>query len=132
MTHFTCLSLWLFAFSFYFGVSECYFSIPLRIYPGRFNISRDGAGSTPLRIVAVKPDGDGLSLASDPAGTVSFLDMVNNLQGDSGRGYYIEMSLGTPGQKVQLMTLNVSAFNSCVEMCSRAQVSCSWCTVYAD
>uniref|UniRef100_A0A3B3Z5V7 Peptidase A1 domain-containing protein n=1 Tax=Poecilia mexicana TaxID=48701 RepID=A0A3B3Z5V7_9TELE len=51
----------------------------------------------------LKSDGEGLSLASDPSGTVNFLDMVNNLQGDSGRGYYIEMSIGTPGQKLNIL-----------------------------
>ncbi|KAL0973274.1 hypothetical protein UPYG_G00201300 [Umbra pygmaea] len=29
--------------------------------------------------------------------------MVNNLQGDSGRGYYMEMTLGTPGQKLNIL-----------------------------
>lgn len=42
----------------------------------------------------------GLSLASDPAGIVDFLDMINNLKGDSGRGYYMQMVIGTPGQTV--------------------------------
>lgn len=55
----------------------------------------------PSQRVVLKSDVNGLSLASDPTGTVNFLDMVNNLQGDSGRGYYIEMSIGTPGQKVK-------------------------------
>ncbi|KAF7663133.1 hypothetical protein LDENG_00217900 [Lucifuga dentata] len=29
--------------------------------------------------------------------------MVNNLEGDSGRGYYMEMSIGTPGQKLNIL-----------------------------
>ncbi|XP_037534059.1 beta-secretase 2 [Nematolebias whitei] len=103
MTHLTCFSIWTFAFSLYFGVSTCYFSIPLRMYPGKYSVSGGHGGLTPLRLVAVKSDGDGLSLASDPAGTVNFLDMVNNLQGDSGRGYYLEMSLGSPGQKLNIL-----------------------------
>uniref|UniRef100_A0AAX7U827 Peptidase A1 domain-containing protein n=1 Tax=Astatotilapia calliptera TaxID=8154 RepID=A0AAX7U827_ASTCA len=86
----------------YFGVSYCYFSIPLKIYPGKYNVSSD-VNLTSLRRVALKSDGSGLSLASDPTGTVNFLDMVNNLQGDSGRGYYIEMSIGTPGQKLNIL-----------------------------
>ena len=77
----------------------CHFSIPLRIYAGKYNIS-SALDLAPLRQVALTSDGNGLSLASDPTGTVNFLDMVNNLQGDSGRGYYIEMSIGTPAQKV--------------------------------
>uniref|UniRef100_A0A3Q0S1F1 Beta-secretase 2 n=1 Tax=Amphilophus citrinellus TaxID=61819 RepID=A0A3Q0S1F1_AMPCI len=89
-------------FGLYFGVSKCYFSIPLRIYPGKYNVSSD-VNLTSLQRIALKTDGKGLSLASDPTGTVNFLDMVNNLQGDSGRGYYIEMSIGTPGQKLNIL-----------------------------
>lgn len=99
MAHTTSVSIWAFAFSLYFGVSKCYFSIPLKIYPGKYNVS-SAVDLTPLRRVALTSDGNGLSLASDPTGTVNFLDMVNNLEGDSGRGYYIEMSIGTPSQKV--------------------------------
>lgn len=48
------------------------------------------------------PRADGLALALEPAGSpVNFLAMVDNLQGDSGRGYYLEMQLGTPPQKVR-------------------------------
>uniref|UniRef100_A0A665TJH8 Peptidase A1 domain-containing protein n=1 Tax=Echeneis naucrates TaxID=173247 RepID=A0A665TJH8_ECHNA len=67
-----------------------------------FNVSAEGA-SAPVRRVALMSDGNGLSLASDPTGTVNFLDMVQNLEGDSGRGYYIEMSIGTPGQKLNIL-----------------------------
>ncbi|XP_068564499.1 beta-secretase 2 [Cebidichthys violaceus] len=100
MAH-TTVSIWAFFFSLYFGVSKCYFAIPLKIYSGRYNVSSDHADLT--RRVALTADGTGLSLASDPTGTVNFLDMVNNLQGDYGRGYYIEMSIGTPGQKVNIL-----------------------------
>lgn len=95
------LSIWAFALSLYFGMTKCHFSIPLRIYTGKYNIS-SALDLAPLRQVALTSDGNGLSLASDPTGTVNFLDMVNNLQGDSGRGYYIEMSIGTPAQKVKM------------------------------
>nr|XP_046246316.1 beta-secretase 2 [Scatophagus argus] len=98
----TSVSIWALALSSYFVVSNCYFSIPLRIYTGKFNLSSD-VDLTPLRRVVLTSDGNGLSLASDPTGTVNFLDMVNNLQGDSGRGYYIEMSIGTPGQKLNIL-----------------------------
>lgn len=97
MAYSTSVSMWAFVFSFYFCVSMCYFSIPLKIYKGKYNVS-SVVDLTPLR--RVTSNGNGLSLASDPTGTVNFLDMVNNLEGDSGRGYYIEMSIGTPGQKV--------------------------------
>ncbi|XP_077468512.1 beta-secretase 2 isoform X1 [Stigmatopora argus] len=81
-----------------FGVTKSYLSIPLKIYPGKYNVST--AVSLPVtRLV----DGKGLSLASDPSGQVNFLDMVGNLQGDSGRGYYLEMFIGTPGQQLNIL-----------------------------
>ncbi|XP_012586427.1 PREDICTED: beta-secretase 2 [Condylura cristata] len=47
-----------------------------------------------------EPPANGLALALEPAGgSVNFLAMVDNLQGDSGRGYYLEMLIGTPPQK---------------------------------
>ena len=80
-----------------FGMAKSLYTIPLKIFIGTFNSSLD-LDLTPLKLI--QASGNGLSLASDPAGIVNFLDMVNNLQGDSGRGYYMEMTLGTPGQKV--------------------------------
>ncbi|XP_078102649.1 beta-secretase 2 [Sander vitreus] len=100
MAYSTSVSIWAFVFSFYFGVSKCYFAIPLKIYTGRYNVSSD---VDLTQRVVLTSDGNGLSLASDPTGTVNFLDMIHNLQGDSGRGYYIEMSIGTPGQKVNIL-----------------------------
>lgn len=35
-------------------------------------------------------------------GGVSFVDMIDNLRGKSGQGYYVEMAVGSPAQKVQL------------------------------
>uniref|UniRef100_UPI003AABDD54 beta-secretase 2 isoform X2 n=1 Tax=Centroberyx gerrardi TaxID=166262 RepID=UPI003AABDD54 len=93
--------VWAFAFSLCLGVSQCYYTIPLKIYPGKFNSSSD-LDLTPLQRIQTS-GGNVLSLASDPAGIVNFLDMVNNLQGDSGRGYYMEMSIGTPGQKLNIL-----------------------------
>lgn len=101
MAHTISVLTWAFAFSLYLSISDCYFSVPLRIYRGNYNVSSD-VDLSPRR-VALTSDGNGLSLASDPTGTVNFLDMVNNLQGDSGRGYYIEVTIGTPGQQVMLM-----------------------------
>lgn len=57
--------------------------------------SSGGTGSPPAL-----PEAPGLALASDPGGSLNFLAMVDNLQGDSGRGYYLELFLGTPPQKV--------------------------------
>ncbi|KAG7257829.1 hypothetical protein CRUP_032267 [Coryphaenoides rupestris] len=90
-----------------------HFAIPLKIYAGEtvtFN------SSVALDLTRTRGGGGGgggggssssssssLALASDPAGSVNFLDMVNNLQGDSGRGYYIQMSIGTPAQKLNIL-----------------------------
>ncbi|XP_058041735.1 beta-secretase 2 isoform X2 [Ahaetulla prasina] len=49
------------------------------------------------------PETSGLALASDPGGSLNFLAMVDNLQGDSGRGYYFELLLGTPPQKLNIL-----------------------------
>ena len=98
----TSASVWALTFGFYFGVCTCYLSIPLKIYPGRIDVSPAVDGTAVRRVALTAADGTGLSLASDPTGTVNFLDMAENLQGDSGRGYYIEMSIGTPGQKVMI------------------------------
>ncbi|MED6266274.1 hypothetical protein CHARACLAT_000395 [Characodon lateralis] len=100
MANFALFWIWAFVFCLCFGATKCHFSIPLKIYPGKYHLSTE-ANLSSVRVV--KSDGDGLSLASDPSGTVNFLDMVNNLQGDSGRGYYIEMSVGTPGQKLNIL-----------------------------
>lgn len=89
-------------------MSESYFAIPLRIYSGKLNVSSSSGFASLRKAVA---DGNGLSLATDPTGPVNFLDMVNNLQGDSGRGYYIEMAIGTPGQTVCALMCNILMYN---------------------
>ncbi|KAJ8400324.1 hypothetical protein AAFF_G00397070 [Aldrovandia affinis] len=82
------------------GTSNAAYTIPLKIFAGKFNSSVDLDLSLLKR---TETSTNGLSLASDPAGIVNFLDMVNNLKGDSGRGYYLEMLIGTPGQKVNIL-----------------------------
>ncbi|KAJ7411307.1 Beta-secretase 2 [Willisornis vidua] len=90
------------------GLCRAFFSLPLRV-------SRPAApaGSPPAPVV-LRPRGgsgqqdpaegtDGLALASDPGGTLNFLAMVENLQGDSGRGYYLEMLIGTPPQALNIL-----------------------------
>lgn len=37
-----------------------------------------------------------------PAGGISFVDMIDNLRGKSGQGYYVEMAVGSPPQKVEV------------------------------
>uniref|UniRef100_A0A8B9JCX4 Beta-secretase 2 n=1 Tax=Astyanax mexicanus TaxID=7994 RepID=A0A8B9JCX4_ASTMX len=83
--------------------AHCVYKIPLKIFsPGSFSSSSAG-----LQLQAPKPNQtaprSALSLASDPSGAVNFLDMVNNLKGDSGRGYYMEMVIGTPGQTLNIL-----------------------------
>lgn len=76
--------------------------------PAPFTLPLQVAAATSHRASAVPglgtpelPRADGLALALEPAGaTANFLAMVDNLQGDSGRGYYLEMLIGTPPQKV--------------------------------
>ncbi|XP_056467324.1 beta-secretase 2 [Gadus chalcogrammus] len=93
--------LCLFFFRLCFDICDGHFAVPLKIYLGKFNFSRD-VDLTPLQQTP-GVGGKLLSLASDPAGIVNFLDMINNLEGDSGRGYYIEMSIGTPAQKLNIL-----------------------------
>lgn len=37
------------------------------------------------------------------AGGISFVDMIDNLRGKSGQGYYVEMAVGSPPQKVKVL-----------------------------
>ncbi|KAG8518586.1 Beta-secretase 2 [Galemys pyrenaicus] len=81
------------------------FTLPLRVAA----VTSRGAASTPgpgpPEAPHTVPRADGLALALEPAGSsVNFLAMVDNLQGDSGRGYYLEMLIGTPPQKSQPAT----------------------------
>ncbi|XP_030059683.1 beta-secretase 2 [Microcaecilia unicolor] len=61
----------------------------------------------PWRLVPVNSsqqhEAGGLSLALEPGAKINFLVMVDNLQGDSGRGYYLEMLIGTPPQKLNVL-----------------------------
>lgn len=78
--------------------------------PAPFTLPLQVAGAMNHRASAVPrlgtpelPRADGLALALEPVrATANFLAMVDNLQGDSGRGYYLEMLIGTPPQKVGL------------------------------
>ncbi|XP_077149973.1 beta-secretase 2 [Ranitomeya variabilis] len=72
------------------------FSFPLKISPALVSQPMPVSPATPKDIV-------GLSLASDPSGKINFMAMVDNLEGDSGRGYYLEMMIGTPPQKLNIL-----------------------------
>ncbi|KAF4020620.1 hypothetical protein G4228_012283 [Cervus hanglu yarkandensis] len=76
------------------------FTLPLRVA----STTSRGAVPTPGPGPPAEPRADGLALALEPAGSAAnFLAMVDNLQGDSGRGYYLEMQIGTPPQKLQIL-----------------------------
>ncbi|XP_068930958.1 beta-secretase 2 isoform X2 [Petaurus breviceps papuanus] len=90
------------------------FTLPLKVSPIKLN--RASPHPPPLTASLAAPLGnesggrlqyvseEGLALAMDPMkGLVNFLPMIDNLQGDSGRGYYLEMLIGTPPQKLQIL-----------------------------
>lgn len=87
------LAQWLLRFAA--APSPAPFTLPLQVASGR------GAAPTPGPGPPSKPRADGLAFALEPSGgAANFLAMVDNLQGDSGRGYYLEVLVGTPPQKV--------------------------------
>ncbi|KAM5179399.1 beta-secretase 2 [Mantella aurantiaca] len=73
------------------------FSIPLRISPALVSQPQ------PVSTTSAAKDIMGLALASDPSGNINFMTMVNNLEGDSGRGYYLEVTIGTPPQRLNIL-----------------------------
>lgn len=72
------------------------YSFPLKISPALVSQPRPVSPATSKDIV-------GLSLASDPSGKINFMAMVDNLEGDSGRGYYLELMIGTPPQTLNIL-----------------------------
>ncbi|OCT93749.1 hypothetical protein XELAEV_18011420mg [Xenopus laevis] len=72
------------------------FIVPLNVSPAEIKGTLPVAPATPK-------DKPGLLLASDPGGTINFFSMVDNLAGDSGRGYYLELLIGSPPQKVNIL-----------------------------
>uniref|UniRef100_A0ACB8FI28 Uncharacterized protein n=1 Tax=Sphaerodactylus townsendi TaxID=933632 RepID=A0ACB8FI28_9SAUR len=87
------------------GLCGARFVFPLRVSPA---VAPDGSlAPTPVLLKPAVRTGDSqeagsLALAAEPGGAVNFVAMVDNLQGDSGRGYYLEMLLGSPAQKVAI------------------------------
>lgn len=89
------LAQWLLRFAA--ALAPAPFTLPLRVA----SAAGRGAAPTPGPGPPAEPRADGLALALEPAGgAANFLAMVDNLQGDSGRGYYLEVLIGTPPQKV--------------------------------
>lgn len=89
------LAQWLLRFAA--ALSPPPFTLPLHVAAA----TGRGAAPTPGPGPPAKPRADGLAFALEPSGgAANFLAMVDNLQGDSGRGYYLEVLIGTPPQKV--------------------------------
>lgn len=89
------LAQWLLRFAA--ALSPAPFTLPLQVAAA----TGRGAAPTPGPGPPAKPRADGLAFALEPSGgAANFLAMVDNLQGDSGRGYYLEVLIGTPPQKV--------------------------------
>uniref|UniRef100_A0A665UV38 Beta-secretase 1 n=1 Tax=Echeneis naucrates TaxID=173247 RepID=A0A665UV38_ECHNA len=42
-------------------------------------------------------------VAAAAGGGISFVDMIDNLRGKSGQGYYVEMAVGSPPQKLNIL-----------------------------
>ncbi|XP_077198868.1 beta-secretase 2 [Paroedura picta] len=89
------------------GRCEAGFLFPLLVSPP---VAPDGSlVPTPVLLKAAaartgaSQEAGSLALAAEPGGSVNFVAMVDNLQGDSGRGYYLEMLLGTPPQKLNIL-----------------------------
>lgn len=63
--------------------------VPLR----QGSLPQPAATRGPVRSVRVRRE----------AGGMNFVNMIDNLRGKSGQGYYIEMAVGTPSQKVRYL-----------------------------
>lgn len=59
---------------------------------------RSGLGGTPLGLRLPRDTDEELE---DPGRRGSFVEMVDNLRGKSGQGYYVEMTVGSPPQTVR-------------------------------
>ncbi|XP_064413281.1 beta-secretase 2 isoform X2 [Latimeria chalumnae] len=96
------LLLGLLAFLALAGLGRAYIYLPLNISFG-FNSSWSPSPEQPERTDGRQGQELELALASDPSGKVRFIEMVNNLKGGSGRGYYLPMLIGTPVQKLNIL-----------------------------
>uniref|UniRef100_A0A8B9J9C6 Beta-secretase 1 n=1 Tax=Astyanax mexicanus TaxID=7994 RepID=A0A8B9J9C6_ASTMX len=52
---------------------------------------------------ARRPSQQGAPRRRRAARSVTFVDMIDNLRGKSGQGYYVEMAVGTPPQKLNIL-----------------------------
>ncbi|XP_060731697.1 beta-secretase 2 isoform X1 [Tachysurus vachellii] len=104
----------------WFWSSQSLYRVPLKMFSGKLD------SSVLLELSSLKRNqsasADGLSFALDPAGNVNFLNMVDNLEGDSGRGYYLQMDIGTPGQTLNIL-VDTGSSNFAVAAAPHAYVS---------
>nr|KAF6464069.1 beta-secretase 1 [Rousettus aegyptiacus] len=61
---------------------------------------RSGLGGTPLGLRLPRDTDEELE---DPGRRGSFVEMVDNLRGKSGQGYYVEMTVGSPPQTLNIL-----------------------------
>lgn len=61
---------------------------------------RSGLGGAPLGLRLPRETEED---PEEPSRRGSFVDMVDNLRGKSGQGYYVEMTVGSPPQTVRCL-----------------------------
>ncbi|XP_019569180.2 beta-secretase 1 isoform X1 [Rhinolophus sinicus] len=61
---------------------------------------RSGLGGTPLGLRLPRDTDEELE---EPGRSGSFVEMVDNLRGKSGQGYYVEMTVGSPPQTLNIL-----------------------------
>ncbi|KAF6332547.1 beta-secretase 1 [Rhinolophus ferrumequinum] len=62
---------------------------------------RSGLGGTPLGLRLPRDTDE--ELEEEPGRSGSFVEMVDNLRGKSGQGYYVEMTVGSPPQTLNIL-----------------------------
>lgn len=60
---------------------------------------RSGLGGTPLGLRLPRDTEE----PEEPSRRGSFVEMVDNLRGKSGQGYYVEMTVGSPPQTLNIL-----------------------------
>ncbi|XP_004385735.1 beta-secretase 1 isoform X4 [Trichechus manatus latirostris] len=75
--------------------------LPIRCTPHGIRLPlRSGLGGAPLGLRLPRDTDEELE---EPSRTGSFVEMVDNLRGKSGQGYYVEMTVGSPPQTLNIL-----------------------------
>ncbi|XP_066508558.1 beta-secretase 1 [Hoplias malabaricus] len=61
------------------------------------------APAAPKSFAGPSPGVQGVIRTRRALRSVTFMDMIDNLRGKSGQGYYVEMTVGTPPQKLNIL-----------------------------